>query len=257
MNKGPLVLDEMLYFIRKAITENPRSLQKRIGPSQMGTPCDRKLAYRLAQAPVVNVRAVAWQAQVGTAVHTWLTDVFVKANDLWPDEPPRWLTDLKVTVGVVDGTPITGRLDLLDTGSKTVVDWKIPGPTSMKSKRAHGPGQEYRTQLHLYAAGAIAAGHEVTDVMLLALPAAGRLEDCWHWTEPYDPAIAQTAVQRNDALAVALRLLGPEVVLPQLGTADDFCNFCDHHKPGVAASGQSCPGDSSLSTRAPAITLAS
>lgn len=257
MSREPLVLSEMLWFISEAIRNQPRSKQKRIGPSQLGTPCVRKLGYRLSGAEPVNPRAVAWQAQVGTSVHTWLTEVFNAANALWPGEEPRWRTDMRVTVGVVDGVAITGRLDLLDTGTKTVIDWKIPGPTSMKRKRAHGPGDEYRAQLHHYGTGAIAAGFEVSDVGLLALPAAGKLEDHWYWTEPYDPELAARSITRADAIAVAQRLLGPEVVQPQLGTADDFCNFCDHFQADAPASARSCPGDSSLSTRAPAIVLAS
>lgn len=250
-NDVPLVLSEMLYFIEDAIRKNPRSLQKTIGPSQLGTPCPRQLGHRLAGTETVNQRAVAWQAQVGTSVHVWLTDVFNAANGLWPDQEPRWLTDLFVDCGVIDGVPLTGHLDLYDTSTTTVIDWKIPGPTSMKSKRSHGPGEEYRIQLHTYAAGVIRLGMPVTEVGLLALPAAGKLEDYWYWTEPFDPELARQAVIRADSIAYALRVLGAEQVLTELKTAPNFCAYCDFFDPHSAVSGQSCPGDESLRNQAP------
>ena len=46
----------------------PRSLQRAIGPSELGDPCDRKLAYRIAGIEPVNF-GDPWPAIVGTSIH--------------------------------------------------------------------------------------------------------------------------------------------------------------------------------------------
>ena len=55
-------------MIRHAIAHHPRSLQKRIGPSEVGTPCDRRIGYKLL-GHTENERGDAWKPTVGTAVH--------------------------------------------------------------------------------------------------------------------------------------------------------------------------------------------
>jgi hypothetical protein len=64
---------DLMDAIRHKITHHPRSLQKRIGPSEIGNPCDRRIGYKLLGQPE-NPRGDAWKPTIGTAVHAWLEE---------------------------------------------------------------------------------------------------------------------------------------------------------------------------------------
>jgi hypothetical protein len=42
-----LLRDELLAVIRRAMAEHPRSLQVKIGPSEVDHPCARRIGYKL------------------------------------------------------------------------------------------------------------------------------------------------------------------------------------------------------------------
>jgi hypothetical protein len=245
---------EMLTVVEAAINYHPRSLQKRIGPSGLGTPCSRKLGFRLAQTGSSAVRAAAWRPTVGTAVHTWLTVAFNMDNDNYPLDKPRWLTDIRVPVGEIDGEMIDGSLDLYDIYTGTVVDWKIPGPTSIADKKRHGPGVEYQVQVHAYGRGITSLNLVCNHVGILFMPSNGELADSYYWTEPFDESIAIAALERASAIALTVRLLGAAEVLPQLETANDHCTWCSWFKPGTTDLARACPGDPGMSVRSDQFT---
>lgn len=251
---------DLIKVIEKRIDLHPRSLQKRIGPSEVGTPCDRKLAHRLAQTGDASKRPAAWRPTVGTAAHTWLTDAFNRDNLSYPPGKPRWVTSLRVPAGHIHDELIDGELDLYDAYEKTVIDWKVPGPTSIKEKRRAGhPGNEYRIQVHLYGRGLQRLEVMPEHVAILFLPSAGELSDCFYWTEPYDEQVAIDALARATAIRQATLLLGRDVVIPSMPTAPDHCGHCSWFVPGATDLVHSCPGDpamfgSSAPSR-PALTL--
>lgn len=131
-------------MIRHAIAHHPRSLQKRIGPSEVGTPCDRRIGYKLLGQPE-NERGDAWKPTVGIAVHAWLEKAaedanlaqVISAGGLIEDHQLEWVTEQSVTVGYLhDGTAITGSADLYHRPTATIIDHKglhvdtpIPTPT--------------------------------------------------------------------------------------------------------------------------------
>lgn len=253
---------EMLDVIGRRIDLHPRSLQKRIGPSEFGTPCSRKLGHRLLETPEAAHRSPAWRPTVGTAVHTWLTDAFNAENVHYPANKPRWITSLRVPVGEVDGMVIDGELDLYDAYAKTIVDWKIPGPTAIKNKKRHGPGDEYRIQTHLYGRGATRLPNPlpVERVGILFLSSNGELNDGHYWGEPYFEEVALGALERANGTLATLKLLGTEG-LAYLPTAADNCNYCAWMIPGATDLTKACPGDASMqapTTReSPALRLTS
>ena len=90
------------------------------------------------------------------------------ADALRDDDPGgnRWAPEQRVTVGAVGNATITGRSDLYDRISATVVDWKIVGPTTLRDAKANGPKPGYRTQGHLYGLGFTNADLPVDMVMI-------------------------------------------------------------------------------------------
>ncbi len=253
-NANPEYRREMLTVVEAAINYHPRSLQKRIGPSGLGTPCTRKLGFRLAQTSGTAVRAPAWRPTVGTATHAWLTDAFNRDNENYPLDKPRWLTDTRVKVGEVAGEMIDGSLDLYDIYTKTVIDWKIPGPSSIRDKKRNGPGDEYKIQVQLYGRGVVGLGLGCEHVGILFMPSNGELSDSHYWTEPYSELVAVGALVRAGGIALALAAQGPTKVLPQLHTANDHCSWCPWFAPGAKDLSRACPGDPGMQVRSDQFT---
>lgn len=117
-----------LAVIHDAILNHPRSLQTAIGPSEIGTPCDRKIAYKLLRHPE-RPQPPAWLPTIGTGVHSWLEDAFDQGayRELLASggDQERWLTETRVTVGYIPGMGfLEGSCDLYDRYTGTVVDHK-------------------------------------------------------------------------------------------------------------------------------------
>jgi hypothetical protein len=225
---------DLLEVIRWAEDNRPRSLQRTIGPSSVGTPCERRLALELLGAPRHNVTADKWAATVGTAVHAWLAEAFTADNNrrVQAGQPPRWLVEQPVTVR----TGLSGSTDLYDLHTHTVIDWKVLGKTSLDDKRrADDPGQQYRWQAHLYGMGWARAGLPVRDVAIVALPKSGILRDTWRWRRPYDPQVAEQALARMDAVLtgmdVAESVGALDAFVGLLGRDTTNCRYCPFYTP--------------------------
>lgn len=255
-----LLADELLYYIGHFIDAHPRSQQTRIGPSEIGTPCARKLAYKLAGIETVNHRREpAWKPAVGTSVHAYL-ELAMTA----PITEGRFLVEQQVTVGQIGGVDITGHCDCYDLITDTVCDWKVVGPEQLKKYRANKhPGDQYRAQAHLYGRGWQNANRAADPdapgpdtVMIVFLPRNGELRDTYAWHEPYDEQVAIDALTRANTVSALLTLGGAEA-LPALGTADDYCTSCEWFQPGSTDPRVSCPGHAGRPTRTeqPALSL--
>jgi hypothetical protein len=216
-----------------------RSHQKLVGPSGLGTPCPKKLAYLLAQAVAAPRPESQWRQTVGTAVHSWVEDKFIKYGR------GKWLTERKVTVGelvTTNGTTvIQGTADLFYIPKGTVVDVKVPGPQSIKDKRKDGPGQGYRVQGHLYGLGYQNEGYEVRAVAVAALPSAGEFRERLWMEEPFNPAIAEAALRRASKILQAIEDNGLEHTLNRLPAVDDFCRRCPFASPSPQKGRPTCP----------------
>lgn len=253
-----LVAKEYLHVISDGITNQPRSLQKAIGPSEIGAPCARRLGYKLLGLPERD-QPPNWKATVGTGAHMWLETAF-DADNLriaQAEGQERWLVETRVSVGEVNGVEITGSCDLYDRWTGTVIDHKTVGPTQLRKYRTSGPGDQYRVQAHLYGRGWIRKGLPVTTVAVAFLPRNGELAEAHIWHEPYNEQIAIDALQRLTGIDLACRALGP-AALAALPTADQYCGLCPHFKAGSPDLASGCPGDPGASkTQAPALTLTS
>ncbi|MGH3500431.1 MAG: hypothetical protein ACRDQA_05950 [Nocardioidaceae bacterium] len=245
-----LLVGEITEAVTNHIEAHPRSLQRVVGPSEVGHPCSRYLTYKALDADAVNTIAPPkWKSFIGTCVHEGLasaqdSDNLRHAAELGGSE--RWLVETPVCVGTVLGTEIWGTADLYDRVTCTVIDHKIQGkdPRTMLGRK--GPPAVYRAQLHLYARGFIRAGLQVDTVILLSWPREGEMRETEHWSEPYDEQIAIDALTRLEGIAIAAETMGTDA-LAVVPTADHYCHNCPFYKHGSTDLSTGCPGDQNAS----------
>lgn len=230
---------DQLYraVVNAGITAHPRSLQKRIGPSELGRPCDRWILHKLAGDGEPD-RGPAWKPAIGTAMHAQLEQWFDAANRGGGEvERVEWVTEWQVTVGTIGATAITGHSDLFHVPTGTVIDHKVVGPKQLAKYRLHGPTPQYRVQAHLYAAGFTADGGwgVARNVAIAFLPRDGELDQMVWWEEPADPHIAAAAMLRANRLWTMLQVVGLAAALSASPLCDDpWCTWCRAEKRQVA-----------------------
>lgn len=224
--------------VRWYSSNRPRSLQRRLGPSEVGTPCTRQLAYKVAQHPPVNHDGGdPWPSFVGTATHAELEQVF-------SGTPEEWLTEQRVVVD--DELDLAGSADLLRLAAdgNTVVDHKVVGTTTMKKIRSSGPSATYRTQINLYAHGFIRRGIPVEYVAIAFWPRSGQLSGLQVWLRRYDQNVVDDALNRLQVVRTLHGALGDQL-FAQLPTAESYCTSCPFYMPGSTDPAVSCPGATS------------
>jgi hypothetical protein len=238
-----LVAAEVFTIVKDALLGSERSSQTRIGPSEMGHPCSRRVGHKLAGTPALVSKSVAWKPEVGTMIHAALAEIMAAHEIRSGDElTPRWHVEERVTVGTVCGEDITGTCDLFDSHGGIVIDWKTTSPAMLKRYRSSGPGDSYRTQAHLYGRGWQNAGHAVRHVMVIWLVRDGEYTDRHVWTEPYDEQAALDALERIETIRLALDAHGPAAVLPLLPVVESYCQNCDYFRRGEDDLTLGCPG---------------
>ena len=185
-----IIIDNIKYASNNA----PRSLQRHIGPSQVGTPCARQLAYQLAGTQESRSFNDPWPSIVGTAVHAWIADAMETHNQLLISKglKPRWHLERRVDVGL----GLQGSCDCYDEVTGTVLDWKILGNTQYAKYVKDGPSETYRVQAHCYGLGYARAGYDVTRVGIGFFGRAKTLNDLHIWSEPFDANVAIAALAR-------------------------------------------------------------
>lgn len=216
-----------------------RTTQGHLGPSEVGSPCDRRLAMSLMRVPAVSPGGDNWASFVGTWVHLGLSEVF-----MWADAGSgRFAVELPLEFPSVLMPRGTG--DLLDRVLCAFLDHKVMGKWSLDKLRTLGPSRTYRVQVHLYAFAARKSGENVTDVAIIGWPREGSsLDDLYVWTEPYDPRVAQEAMQRLERIGQQVEALGTMDPRQKARTfpASDDCRYCKFHAPGDTGHTRGCPG---------------
>ncbi|WP_406419990.1 hypothetical protein [Streptomyces sp. NBC_00842] len=241
---GQVMAERIGEFITNTALHAPRSLQRRIGPSEVGADCDRRLAYKLSDWPEVAADGDPIASVLGTAFHAWMEDAFTEREKA---SPGRYKIEERVTVrqGVTEAASLTGSSDLYDRASGTVWDWKLVGVSSLDKYRRGGPSDQYRIQAHLYGLGQENAGETPRRV---AICFVGRHHELrvHVWTEPYNRQVALDALARLDAIRDQLLALDPEshperwseFAIPDKPN----CRFCPWLKPGSTDLSTGCPG---------------
>ena len=224
--------------IRRHDSTRPRSVQTAVGPSEIGHPCPRRLAYKLTRTTPTNGDTDPWAAIVGTSVHAWLADAFTAENQ----RLGRTRYYVETPVRVDDELTIPGTCDLYDTDTRTVIDWKVVGTTALRKYKAEGPRPVYRAQAHLYGRGFALMGEPVEHVALVFYSRAGFLAHTHTWTEPYDQARADAALARYASIAALAGTVHPEHIP---ATPDDSCTWCPFWAPATTDLALGCPGATS------------
>lgn len=221
----------------------PRSLQVELGPSELGDPCARRIAYKLTRKR--QEPGLKWGALLGLFGHAGVEEV-VKAWNA-KEGRERYLVEHRVTADEESG--LSGNTDLYDTDTDEVVDWKFVGDYSLKKYRAQGhPGQQYRVQTHAYGRGWAAKGHPVRSVRVVFLARQGKsIRDSWEWAEPYDEEIVLKALGRLQRIEeLANRAHHGEIDYAAIeARPGDECRFCPYLRPHIATDGDGCAGTTS------------
>ena len=209
----------------------PRSQQTAVGPSDLSSPCSRKLVYQLLGVPKVVDDAVNLMAWVGTGIHAQMEQALKDDDD--------WVTEQRLTIKVAKGISITGSLDAYHKPSRTIVDWKSVGPSALAKYRRASP-EKYLDQVSIYGLMAVLSGRmSVENTCIAYLPRNGDLADIHVDLHPWDEDRADRAIRRLEALHAAADA-GP-TVLPLVPTGDD-CRYCGWWMPGSDTPEVACTG---------------
>ena len=223
---------------------SPRSQQVNIGPSELGTDCDRQLAYRVMGLTGPNDgMADPWPAFVGSAIHTRIEAAIRKYERAHPHADPWNIEERVVADPLISGCADLNRKWLL-------VDIKSAGKDVMDKVRKNDISLRNIKQIMVYAKGLRDAGRPITHVALVFVPRAGWLKDMHVWAAPYDEAIALAAIARPYELAAKLQELDVvnhphrwNLIDASPSFACQWCPMYDRYVPAeLGASDKGCPG---------------
>ena len=236
------LLDDLKALIVDGAKEDDRSQQKTLGPSEVGHPCLRKLAYGLLQTPKSNSYSDPLPSVVGTGAHSRMEEFARRANARLGR--PRGLPEFKVTVR--EG--LTGTCDLVDLDTMTAIDWKFPGTSGMAKYSSKGPSEQYHMQAHLYGRGLRNVGIPIERVAIAFIPRGGQLKHSHLWTEPYNDALVDSMLNTIDDTIALIEGYGMRKHLDEISripvTTQD-CWLCPYHR-AVPAGPHQCNGDKPL-----------
>jgi hypothetical protein len=246
----PSTVDELHQVLIAYDASRPRSMQVRLGPSELGTPCQQQMGRKLAGAPRRPVTAPAWAPIQGTAMHAEMELILA----FWNEQlgRVRWLAEDELQID----DEIRGHGDAYDLDHDCVDDWKYVGTTALKKLRAarraglppaEQVSPEYRVQGHLYGVGHERKGRPVKFVRLVLLARSWQFSDSDEWTEEYQPEIAYRALDRyyatKDLLTAFDVANNPHLIglVPATPSADT-CKWCPFHDPTRPSGWESCRG---------------
>lgn len=217
-------VDQFIRRLEHGARNEPRSLQKTIGPSELGEDCYHCLGAKLAGLSQTKDDTYVWASIKGQALHAHMEDMLRDWNAELGEE--RFLIERKVHVGNVADKPITGHLDCFDTYTGTVIDWKFPGDYTMRQVARGNVKATYRAQPHLYGKGLDDEGIQVNATVIVFLPvSSSKLSDTIQVSAPYDRATAELALKRANDIYGLIQREGAVNMVPRLKRKPD-CFDC-------------------------------
>lgn len=225
-----LVLSDALReLVWTGSVSSERSLQVAAGMSEIGNDCDRELAYKIAEAPPVNLDGDPMPSIIGTGFHLHMEKVFGRLD------PRRWLVETKVSYRGIPGTA-----DLYDRRRRLLIDWKSTSKSKLRRLRTDGPPMRYQIQLQLYGAAMRELGEDPQRLALAYVARDGSLDDLWVWSTVPDQSVVDQAVARYEALVD--RVTRGETPAQVDARPNRLCSFCSHYSPSSTDLSRACPG---------------
>ena len=202
---------ELLLTVLHAKDANrSRSKQTQVGPSEIGG-CRRKVWYRLHDQHETNENQSKLAAIMGTAIHAAIEEAITEIDP----EGKDYLVETEVAFG-----DLKAHVDLFVPGTGAVIDWK----TSKVKNLSFFPSVQQRWQVQVYGWLLANNGYEVKTVNLVAIARDGSEKDVKVHTEPYDPAVAQEALNWLANVKAMQDAPEPE---KDAGFCKDYCQFFD------------------------------
>jgi len=209
----------IVTMVRNSSDNNPRNLQKAIGPSEVGHPCPRQVAMKVAGVTPNPSWLDPMPSILGVAFHAWMEENLDRRE---------WIPEHKVHV---DGRGLWGHSDAYHIPTRTVVDWKLLGATMWRDWTGGYVNQTYKVQAHSYGKGFLRAGYPVDRVAVAVFCRAKSLNDLFVWSEAWDESIADQALLRLEAIKTYVNGTGASdtnraPLLAIDAVAGDGCYFC-------------------------------
>ena len=246
LTEADRIADQVAEIIRYENKHHPRSLQKELGPSEIGHPCSRKLVLHIIDAPECNPGFDPLPSEIGIAYHARMERHLLATNIRLGRE--RYIAEQRVTSwhgGEGGAGDLVGSADCYDTDTHTVLDWKILGNTSMDDMRLHGPKTSYRRQVQLYGRAYELLGYPVKSVAIVAIPKSGTTYGIKAYPYAYDPTVADRVRERWHQLIVLADVLGVErnpKMTAAVEAVEETCEFCPFFSRTPDGSGYQCAG---------------
>jgi hypothetical protein len=234
------LLTDVILWAEK---QHPRRAQAPIGPSELGSACDRRIGYRVAGVSPCNTDFDPWPMIMGTAIHSWLDDAFTNWNR---QNKESWMTETALHLDDY----VRGHADLYNRELETVIDWKGVGTDVMRKIKRDGVPVGYQIQTHLYGYGFTLKGLPVKKVCLAFLPRSGWLKDMYVWCDDYNQDVAVGCIHRLYGIADRILQLKVTTNPHRWEQVDNVpsndCGWCPWYNPGLdaelGASDKGCPG---------------
>ena len=252
---------EMAKMVKDYASRAPRSVQKHLGPSELGEECDRQVVMKMAGLTKTNNVSDPWASVMGTAGHAYVEEMFRWDNARRVEEGSyvRWIPETRVTpdpIYDINGHTVPGpnshpgTADLYDATNRALVDHKFLGDSSRQKLIAKGPKRVYYVQLLLYRRGFQYLGLPVDRIVLLAWPRTkSSLDELYVWEHTptqadedlVDSVLESTQHRQQVAELVKAGHINIMDVTPT--PSDDGCHFCPLYRPQAAYDQRyGCPG---------------
>ena len=187
----------LLTSLHQKDANKSRSKQTQIGPSELGG-CRRKVWYRLNDQPETNNNELKLSAIMGTAIHA---EIEKAISALDPKSEKYWV-ETEVEFG-----DMKAHIDLYIPETGDVIDWK----TVKVKNLSYFPTQQQRWQVQVYGYLLDKSGKgKPRTVNLVAIARDGDERDVKVHSEPYDPKMAEDALNWLSAIKESAEAPGPE-----------------------------------------------
>jgi len=187
----------LLQVLRDKDAGRARSKQAQVGPSELGG-CRRKVWYRLNDQPETNDNELKLSAIMGTAIHAEIEKAISIAD---PKGEKYWVETS------VEYNGMKAHIDLFIPETGDVIDWK----TVKVKNLSYFPTQQQRWQVQVYGYLLDKSGKgKPRTVNLVAIARDGDERDVKVHSEPYDPKLAEEALNWLSAIKESAEAPGPE-----------------------------------------------